>query len=169
MSFKAHIQGIIIECETVDDLDAVLMRFGVTVRASKRTSRPVDSEAGPLSETPVDAPPRLSDYEKNLSEKTYIRHSWKLVRILLKDENLAVGKLTKSLQDELHIKPYMLRRILDKMCAEENFISLTAKKPGQAPFVRITDRVAAATFVDVTKEKARALVQEELGNVEEFA
>jgi hypothetical protein len=148
MSFTARIGNIEIVCDTLDELDAVVARYredpGPT--STKSASTKSASPKSPAKLTPASTARAARPKElRGVAEATYNKHSWRIVRLLLKDEHRSVGKLTTTIATELNINRVMLRIILARLSAETpKFLVVGADTArGVAPYVRLTDAKVA--------------------------
>lgn len=137
--FLVRIGAVEIVCETLDDLDAVIDRYG---------PGPTSTRAASTSKsTAPSANPRPKRVE-GVSDAAYLKHSWRVIRLLLKDEHRSVGKLTTTIASELNLDRKMLRLVLNRLVAElPKFMDIgDIVRGGGAPYVRLTDAKVAEDF-----------------------
>jgi hypothetical protein len=146
MSFFVRIGAVEIVCETLEDLDAVVDRYGPgpTSAASANVTKPAGA-AKAASKSPTPPKPKKPE---GVSEAAYLKHSWRVIRLLLKEEHRAVGKLTTTLASELKLDRKMLRLVVNRLEIElPKFLDVGDKARGSgAPYVRLTDAKAAEDF-----------------------
>lgn len=150
MSFLVRIGAVEIVCETLEDLDAVIDRYGpgpASVAAATPKAASAKTPATPAARSSASTAPKPRRPE-NVSDAAYLKHSWRIIRLLLKDDHRSVGKLTTTIASELNLDRKMLRLVVNRLCTElPKFLDIgDTARGGGAPYVRLTDAKAAEDF-----------------------
>lgn len=170
MSFKTYVGGVEIVCDTLDELKDVIREFGEETAA--KSARPKAPKAAKVTKAPAqpesDRPAKPKPPVKpagGLADSTYLKHSWRIVRILLREDH-EVGRLTTSLRDELEVGDYMIRRILDRLASEKPpFLHVQRLSRGKASYVRLTDIKVAEGFATAQEQLYKEQLSAELAKV----